>query len=132
MAEALAKLLHGKVKIEDAGFDWKVRETNSDHTLLHVFVPFHPSVNHQHPRKSNPNPMEPHMQVLGPDVQEFDYVAWTADQDAFAYSGQKCSAQSILFAHENWVKAGIEGRLKARHDTLSFSPRHRGGGGTAS
>lgn len=52
------------------------------------------------------------MQVLGPDVKEFDYVAWTADQDAYAYSGQKCSAQSILFAHENWVKAGIEARLK--------------------
>lgn len=52
------------------------------------------------------------LQVLGPDVKEFDYVAWTADQDAYAYSGQKCSAQSILFAHDNWVQAGLEARLK--------------------
>ena len=44
--------------------------------------------------------------VLGPDVQELEYVAWVADQDAYACSGQKCSAQSILFMHDNWVKAG--------------------------
>lgn len=29
-----------------------------------------------------------------------DYVAWVCDQDAYACSGQKCSAQSILFMHE--------------------------------
>jgi hypothetical protein len=28
-------------------------------------------------------------------------------QDAYAYSGQKCSAQSALFVHENWSKIGI-------------------------
>lgn len=44
--------------------------------------------------------------VLGPDVQEVDYVAWQADQDAYACSGQKCSAQSILFMHHNWAEAG--------------------------
>jgi hypothetical protein len=27
-------------------------------------------------------------------------VAWVCDQDAYACSGQKCSAQSILFMHE--------------------------------
>lgn len=64
-----------------------------------------------------PSPFNPHAwlgltQILGPDVAEFEYVTWTADQDAYAYSGQKCSAQSILFAHENWVKAGLEARLK--------------------
>ena len=32
-------------------------------------------------------------------------------QDAYAYSGQKCSAQSILFAHENWAAVGIEEKL---------------------
>lgn len=74
VAESLAKLLHGKIKIEDAGFDWK---------------------------------------VLGPDVEEMDYVAWTCDQDAYAYSGQKCSAQSILFAHQNWVDAGLEEKLRS-------------------
>lgn len=44
--------------------------------------------------------------VLGPDVSDLDYVAWQCDQDAYACSGQKCSAQSILFMHENWANAG--------------------------
>ena len=54
-----------QVKVEDAGFDWK---------------------------------------ILGPDVGDEEYVAWVCDQDAYACSGQKCSAQSILFMHENWRK----------------------------
>lgn len=37
--------------------------------------------------------------VLGPDVSDLDYVAWQCDQDAYACSGQKCSAQSMMFAH---------------------------------
>ena len=48
--------------------------------------------------------------VLGPDVAEPDYVAWQCDQDAYACSGQKCSAQSILFMHENWAAAGARPR----------------------
>lgn len=50
--------------------------------------------------------------ILGPDVADLEYVAWQADSDAYACSGQKCSAQSLLFAHDNWVKAGIEDKLK--------------------
>ena len=73
VAEKLAKDLRGKVKLEDAGWDWK---------------------------------------VLGPDVSDVDYVAYTSDQDAYAYSGQKCSAQSALFVHENWAKVDIVGRIK--------------------
>uniref|UniRef100_A0A7S1ANL2 Aldehyde dehydrogenase domain-containing protein n=1 Tax=Noctiluca scintillans TaxID=2966 RepID=A0A7S1ANL2_NOCSC len=73
VAERLAKELHGKIKVEDAGFDWK---------------------------------------IFGPDVQDFDYVAWQCDQDAYACSGQKCSAQSIAFIHENWMKAGLVDRMK--------------------
>ena len=70
VAELLARDLKGRIRIEDAGFDWK---------------------------------------VLGPDVPKapgVDYAAYVCDQDAYACSGQKCSAQSILFAHRNWVKAG--------------------------
>ena len=52
--------------------------------------------------------------ILGPDVTNISYVAWVCDQDAYAYSGQKCSAQSILFVHENWNKAGLEAKLKER------------------
>lgn len=69
VAERLAEKLRGRIKLEDAGFDWK---------------------------------------VLGPDPPatqaEVDYVAWQCDQDAYGATGQKCSATSILFVHENWAK----------------------------
>jgi 1-pyrroline-5-carboxylate dehydrogenase len=78
VAERLAKVLHGKIKVEDSGFDWK---------------------------------------VLGPDVpkdsQEIEYIAHVSDQDAYAISGQKCSAQSILFAHKNWVDKQFFDKIKA-------------------
>ncbi|KAL9239537.1 hypothetical protein vseg_013847 [Gypsophila vaccaria] len=73
VAEKLASDLKGRVKLEDAGFDWK---------------------------------------ILGPDVLEEDYVAWVCDQDAYACSGQKCSAQSILFMHENWSSSPLISKLK--------------------
>ncbi|XP_068648242.1 probable aldehyde dehydrogenase [Aristolochia californica] len=73
VAEKLAVDLKGRIKLEDAGFDWK---------------------------------------ILGPDVQEVDYVAWVCDQDAYACSGQKCSAQSFLFMHENWASSDLIRKLK--------------------
>ncbi|XP_038678953.1 delta-1-pyrroline-5-carboxylate dehydrogenase 12A1, mitochondrial isoform X1 [Tripterygium wilfordii] len=73
VAEKLAVDLKGRIKLEDAGFDWK---------------------------------------ILGPDVQEVDYVAWVCDQDAYACSGQKCSGQSILFMHENWSATDLISKLK--------------------
>lgn len=73
VADKLAVDLKGRIKVEDAGFDWK---------------------------------------ILGPDVQEVDYVAWVCDQDAYACSGQKCSAQSIVFMHENWFKGSLISRMK--------------------
>lgn len=146
----MARELSGRVKLEDAGFDWK---------------------------------------LLGPDVQEVDYVAWVCDQDAYAYrsgngegkggqgrgkerkgggrdqaeegrgrgaearvvscgvadgltcllfvcvmcalsvcvvpSGQKCSAQSILFMHQNWVQAGLPDKLKVPLDIGPRDLRHR-------
>ena len=51
-------------------------------------------------------------QILGPDVSDEQFVAYTCDQDAYAYSGQKCYAQSVLFAHENWVQAGFLDKIK--------------------
>jgi 1-pyrroline-5-carboxylate dehydrogenase len=67
VANKLAVDSKGKIKIEDAGFDWK---------------------------------------IIGPDYDPewLEYVAWQSDQDAYNASGQKCSAQSILFVHENWEK----------------------------
>merc|ERR1712232_329830 len=73
-AEDLASDSRGKVRLEDAGFDWK---------------------------------------ILGPDVVDFDFVAWQSDQDAYACSGQKCSAQSICFMHKNWMEAGFVDKIAA-------------------
>ncbi|MGI9205566.1 MAG: aldehyde dehydrogenase family protein [Woeseiaceae bacterium] len=68
VAEHLSAVMNGAVRIEDAGFDWK---------------------------------------VIGPDYHDdwLDYVAWQCDEDAYNAAGQKCSAQSIIFAHENWTDA---------------------------
>jgi 1-pyrroline-5-carboxylate dehydrogenase len=74
VGELLAEATRGKVRLEDAGFDWK---------------------------------------VIGPDVADVEYVAWQNDQDAYATIGQKCSAQSIVFIHENWKKTGLMDMMKA-------------------
>ncbi len=65
VAERIAADTNGKIRVEDAGFDWK---------------------------------------LIGPDYDPSwtDYVAWQCDEDAYNASGQKCSAQSILFVHKNW------------------------------
>jgi len=80
IADKLTIDLRGRVKLEDAGFDWK---------------------------------------ILGPDVNYADYVAWQSDQDAYAFSGQKCSAQSMLFMHENWTTPEVDiiAKLKANAST---------------
>mmetsp|Transcript_1119 Transcript_1119/g.2055 ORF Transcript_1119/g.2055 Transcript_1119/m.2055 type:complete len:276 (-) Transcript_1119:703-1530(-) len=54
--------------------------------------------------------------ILGPDVpkkqKDIDYVAWQADHDAYGHSGQKCSAQSIMFLHRNWRKTDLLEKIK--------------------
>ena len=66
VAERVSTSVNGRVRLEDAGFDWK---------------------------------------IIGPDYHErwLDYVAWQSDEDAYNATGQKCSAQSVLFVHDNWV-----------------------------
>jgi len=68
VAEHVANTVNGRVRLEDAGFDWK---------------------------------------IIGPDfdAQWLDYVAWQSDEDAYNATGQKCSAQSVLFVHQNWVES---------------------------
>lgn len=90
VSEQLCREFAGKVRVEDAGFDWK---------------------------------------ILGPDVGDVEYVAWQSDQDAYSASGQKCSAQSMMFAHEAWLHPGVGflERLKAlaarrRLDDLTIGP----------
>jgi len=65
--------------------------------------------------------------ILGPDVHNVDYVAWQCDMDAYACSGQKCSAQSILFVHKNWVKTDLFEKMKSlagrrKLDDLTVGP----------
>ena len=59
--------------------------------------------------------------ILGPDVSDVDYVAWQCDQDAYAAGGQKCSATSLMFAHENWENVGIFDKMGAQAAKRSFS-----------
>mmetsp|Transcript_19716 Transcript_19716/g.55692 ORF Transcript_19716/g.55692 Transcript_19716/m.55692 type:complete len:568 (-) Transcript_19716:349-2052(-) len=82
VGEMLSSATNGKVKLEDAGFDWK---------------------------------------VIGPDVADVDYVAYQCDQDAYATIGQKCSAQSICFIHENWKETGLLDKMKANAAKRSVS-----------
>ena len=51
--------------------------------------------------------------IIGPDYDQewLDHVAWQCDEDAYNASGQKCSAQSLLFIHKNWEENLIP-RLK--------------------
>lgn len=53
--------------------------------------------------------------ILGPDVpkseKEQEYVAWQCEHDAFGHSGQKCSAQSIMFMHKNWKKTDLISKI---------------------
>jgi len=86
VAETVAKKVNGAVRLEDAGFDWK---------------------------------------IIGPDfnAQWLDYVAWQSDEDAYNAAGQKCSAQSILFVHENWSDALLPklGPLAARRSLADLT-----------
>lgn len=87
-AEAVTKVMRGRVKLEDAGMDWKVL---------------------------GPLPKTQASQRL------IDYVAWQCDQDAYAASGQKCSAQSVMLAHEDWFRFGLIDRLQQLAARRSFT-----------
>ena len=64
ISDHLSKLLNGKIKVEDGGFNWKIIDKNIDEKY-------------------------------------FDMIATTCDKDAYSFSGQKCSAQRLLFIHKN-------------------------------
>ena len=51
--------------------------------------------------------------IVGPNSKPsmIDLVAAQCDRDAYPASGQKCSAQSLLAVHENWVKLGLLVRI---------------------
>ncbi len=83
--------------LEDAGFDWKI---------------LGPDVG---PPASCPVQGVAAASSLPP----VDYVAWQCDQDAYACSGQKCSAQSILLAHRCVWRIG-----RCRTDCAAHSVSH--------
>ena len=60
--------------------------------------------------------------IIGPNVipPMIDHVATQCDRDAYAASGQKCSAQSLLAVHENWVKRGLLTRIEKLAAKRSF------------
>lgn len=60
--------------------------------------------------------------IIGKDVPEehLEYVAWQSDQDAYAASGQKCSAQSLLFVHK-WHSIILEAKLRRLAKRRSLS-----------
>lgn len=62
--------------------------------------------------------------ILGPDVPDsqhtVDYVSHVCDQDANACSGQKCSAQSMVFVHENWTRTNIYDNLSQLASERNF------------
>jgi 1-pyrroline-5-carboxylate dehydrogenase len=51
--------------------------------------------------------------IVGPNAipSMLDFIAAQCDMDAYAASGQKCSAQSLLAVHENWAKLGLLERI---------------------
>lgn len=59
--------------------------------------------------------------ILGPDVFDFDSVSKTSDQDAYEFSGQKCSAQSLLFVHKNWHQSGFIPKIEELASQRSLS-----------
>lgn len=89
VAESIARMVNGAVRLEDAGFDWK---------------------------------------IIGPDFKPewLEHVAWQCDEDAYNAAGQKCSAQSMLFVHDNWAESllpAIQTLAERRSlDDLSLGP----------
>lgn len=72
VANKLTKDLNGKIKIEDAGFNWKIVGRADQF-----------------------------------DVDEKMQIINTAMKDMFDNSGQKCSAQSLMFMHESWRNVNV-------------------------
>jgi 1-pyrroline-5-carboxylate dehydrogenase len=58
--------------------------------------------------------------ILGPDVRNVHQVAHQVDQDAFAASGQKCSALRLLIMHKNWSQTHILKEIKQRAESRSL------------
>lgn len=84
VAESLSQKLHGKVRIEGGGFDWKIVGPKQD--------------------------MDP------------ETVYNICNKDAYAFSGQKCSAQSLLFIHKSWNMQGFHHHLEKLASQETMGP----------
>ena len=88
IAERLSKRLNGKVKIEDAGFDWKIIGPKDRNTRN----------------------------------EEEKLIYQTCNHDSYTYSGQKCSAQSILFIHKSWDLKKFKNVLERLSEEVKMGP----------
>jgi len=43
------------------------------------------------------------------------------DHDAYGHTGQKCSAQSVMFMHKNWKKTDVLDKMVAQTAKRSLS-----------
>ena len=122
VAERLCADLGGRVFLEDAGFDWKVlgpdvpprSSAEAGATAGARAVAAATAAGFLSSGSSSSSSSASSSSPPSVTVPDIDYVAWQCDQDAYACSGQKCSAQSILFMHDNWVSAGLESKLAER------------------
>ena len=88
VADKLSEKLKGKIKIEDAGFDWKI--------------------------------IGPKDKSITKDEHQLIYE--TCNNDAYSFSGQKCSAQSILFLHNSWDINKFRSSLKKLSKKKTMGP----------
>jgi len=67
------------------------------------------------------------VKILGPDVppttssDDWKHITWQCDQDAYALSGQKCSATSFLAIHENWLRNSPIEKSEFIHDLAQLT-----------
>lgn len=105
VAEKLAADLQGRIKLEDAGFDWKILGPDVQEVWSHfcfilninifiITLYIHSSVSCIYQAEDDLTCFYDMM------PKQVDYISWVCDQDAYACSGQKCSAQSMLFMHK--------------------------------
>ena len=87
IAEKLSKALHGKVRIEGGGMDWKIVGKNQGLDSGKVYE--------------------------------------ICAKDAYSFSGQKCSAQSLLFIHASWDLLVFQNNLPGLKKMASTKKKSR-------
>ena len=139
VGEIIAKQLSGRCKLEDAGFDWKILgpDVGDVDYVAHVSDQDAYGYSGQKVRPLPlplpfPLPLPLRSGVAGGAAATAAAAAAAAAAVALTLAPPQplqpqCSAQSALFVHENWDKAGILGKLEAlaakrKIDDLTIGP----------